>query len=380
MAMAPAPVPGHGHGHGGRLTIDLDALRANYRQMAGLAAPAECAAAVKADAYGLGLKPVSRALWQAGCRTFFVAHLSEAKRLRETLGAGPAVYVLNGLLPGQPPDFAALDARPVLCSGEQIAEWAEFCAQGATPKAAVMIDTGFNRLGLSAGELGALAADRSLAGGIDIALVISHLACADEPAHKLNAAQQKRLTAARKIFPDTQFGLSNSGGIHLGKPFAFDMVRTGIALYGGRAQASGGNPMAPVVRLDAAVIQVRDVPGGETIGYGATYRTKTPARVALLSIGYGDGFFRSLSASDDQPGGKVYFGDHEAKIIGRVSMDITAVDVTDVPHGLVTRGAWAQIIGPQQTAAALADDAGTIDYEVFTSLGSRYERIYSGLV
>ena len=383
MPPACRPMAGHMHGHGGRLTIDLDALRANYRHMADLAAPAECAAAVKADAYGLGLAPVSQALWRAGCRTFFVAHLSEAGRLRAALGAEAVVYVLNGLLPGLAPHLAAIDARPVLGSLAEIAEWREFRAGAKAsmppPKAAIMIDTGFNRLGLSAGELKALAADPCPMTGIDVALVMSHLACADEPAHELNARQQKRMAAIRATFPGTPFCLSNSGGIVMGAPFRFDMVRAGIALYGGRARAHGPNPMAPVVRLDAAVIQVRKVSAGATIGYGAAYRFKAPARVALLSIGYGDGLFRSLSGTDETPGGKVWFGAHAAPIVGRVSMDITAVDVSHVPQGLVFRGSWAQLIGPRQTAGDLAGDAGTIDYEVFTSLSSRYERIYSGL-
>ena len=202
--MSPVPGPvlpddssGHGPGHGGRLTIDLGALRSNYRRMTELAAPAECAAAVKADAYGLGIEPVSAALRQAGCLTFFVAHLSEAARLRAAIGGGAVIYVLNGLHPGLAPRYAAIDARPVLCSLEDIAEWQNCCATEPAPRAAIMIDTGFNRLGLSAVELGALDADRSLISGIELALVMSHLACADEPDHELNAIQLKRFAAAR---------------------------------------------------------------------------------------------------------------------------------------------------------------------------------------
>ncbi len=241
-----------------------------------------------------------------------------------------------------------------------------------------MIDTGFNRLGLSASEMSTLDADRSLVSGFDLALVMSHLACADEPKHDLNAVQLKRFTAARLIFANAKFCLSNSGGVMLGAPYQFDMVRTGTALYGGQVQANAPNPMAPVARLDAPVIQVRDVEAGDTIGYGASYRFDARARVALLSIGYGDGLFRGLSATNARPGGKVYFGDQPAPILGRISMDVTA-DVSRITCENVRRGSWAQIIGPQQSAYDLAGDAGTIDYEVFTGLGSRYERIYQGL-
>ncbi len=384
--MSPVPGPvlpddrsGHGPGHGGRLTIDLGALHSNYRRMTELAAPAECAAAVKADAYGLGLEPVSAALWQAGCRTFFVAHLSEAVRLRAAVGSEAVIYVLNGLLPGLAPRYAAIDARPVLCSPDDIAQWRKFCAGAPAPMAAIMIDTGFNRLGLSAVELGALDTDRSLISGIELALVMSHLACADDPDHELNAIQLKRFAATRPIFSDASFCLSNSGGVMLGKPFQFDMVRTGIALYGGQVRARGANPLAPVVRLDAPVVQIREIDTNDTIGYGASYRFTAPARVALLSIGYGDGLFRGLSATNAKTGGKVYFGAQAAPIVGRISMDITAVDISHIPHENVKRGSWAQIIGPRQSAFELAGDAGTIDYEVFTALGSRYERIYQGL-
>lgn len=368
-------------GHGGRMRIDLDGLRANYRKLSQLARPAECAAAVKADAYGLGAEPVCRALLEAGCRTFFVAHLSEAAHLRDLFGQRPQIYVLNGLPPGLAPQMADIGARPVLCCLDDIAEWQAFAAGNAgadAPPAAIMIDTGFNRLGLSDVDLAALSADPTRLQGFDLALVLTHLACADEPQHPMNAAQAARFETVVAAFPGVPAAVANSGGIFLGARYHADMVRTGISLFGGSAQGEDLNPMRPVVALDVPVIQNRQAAKGETVGYGATYTFDAPARLALLSIGYADGFFRSLSASDAIQGGKVYFDGRPAPIIGRISMDVTAIDVTALPASSATRGTWAEIIGPNQSASKLAKDAGTIDYELFTRLGSRAIRIYSG--
>ena len=360
--------------HGGRLAIDLAALADNYRTLAALAAPAETAAAVKGDGYGLGLSPVAAALRGAGCRTFFVAHLGEAEALRRTCpDPDIAIHVLNGLLPGMAPALAAIGARPVLGSLAEIDEWRAFAAASAAPPAGIQIDTGFTRLGLGEGDLARLAAEPERLSGIAIALVISHLACADDPGHAMNAAQLDRFAGARAVFPDVPASLANSAGIRLGARYHLDMVRPGIALYGARAVLGVANPMRPVVRLEVPIIQVRDASPGATAGYGATYRFHRPSRVALVSIGYADGFLRALGTA----GGRLFVAGHAAPIVGRVSMDVTAIDVTDIPQRHLARGAPVEVIGPHQSIDDLADAAGTIGYELLTRLGLRHTRVYS---
>lgn len=381
VSQGSAPSSGF-NGHGGRLTIDLGVLAENYHALANKAGGAECAAAIKGDAYGHGLEPVSKALWAAGCRTFCVAHLSEAKRIRDQLGSEPKIYILNGLLPGLAPQMAALDATPVLSSLDEIAEWKAYClsdaGKAADCKTAFMIDTGFNRLGLSQADLETIAHDEDILQGMKISWVMSHFACADTPGHPLNADQMRRFDQARQLFPEAAFSLANSGAFLGNDASRFDMVRIGLSLYGGAALTGGPNPLRPVARLDVPVLQCRNVKAGETIGYGATYKVDKPTRVALLSVGYADGFMRALSGHNNEPGGLVYFAGQAAPVIGRVSMDIISVDVSHLPRDLADRGSWAEVIGPHQSASTLAKAADTIDYEVFTSFGSRYERIYLG--
>lgn len=363
--------------HGARLRIDLAALAANWRILAARSDPAECAAAVKGDAYGLGLIEVSRTLIETGCRTFFVAHLSEARRFRDAFGADPVLYVLNGLLPGSAPEYATLDARPVMGSAEEVEEWRRFRADHAGPACALYVDTGFHRLGFDDDDLIRLATTPGWQEGLDIALLIGHLACADDPAHPMNQRQLARFEKVREALPGLPASIGNSGGLLLGPPYHLDLVRPGISLYGGRAQPGEPEIVSPVVTLEAPVIQVRSAAAGDTVGYSATYRFRRPSKIALLSIGYADGFPRALSGTDDVPGGNVWFGEAPAPVIGRVSMDITAVDVTGIDERLTRRGAYAEIIGPHQSADILAAASGTIDYEIFTRLGSRFERIYS---
>jgi alanine racemase len=341
------------------LTIDLSSLVDNYRRLVALSAPAECAAVVKADAYGLGMAACAPALARAGCKTFFVATLAEAIELRALLPQA-VIYLFDGLLPGTPPVFHAHDLRPVLNSADEIDEWAAFCsATGVKLPAAIHIDTGMNRLGLSRAEVEALAAAEDTLGAFDLALVMSHLACADEPEHPKSKAQRLAFDALRGLLPRMRASLANSGGILLGAPFHYDLVRPGIALYGGKPQAKGPNPFARVVHLAGRILQLRDVPAGE-------------------SIGYGDGLFRALSVGDGEAGMSVYVGPHPAPILGRVSMDLITIDVTGLPEGLARRGAFVELIGDQIAAHELAAHAGTIDYEVLTSLGARATRRYIG--
>ncbi len=366
-------------GHGGVLSIDLDALASNYRRLSKLAGPVETAAAVKGDGYGLGLNRVVQTLSRAGCRTFFVAHLGEAEALRRICPPDDAtIYVLNGLMPAMAPALAAIHARPVLGSVEEIEEWRSFANAHSAPPAAIHIDTGFTRLGLAPGALDDLVGANELFSGMGVALLMSHLACADEPEHPMNREQLARFRQAVELFTDIPASLASSAGIALGTGFHFDMVRPGIALYGGRARISGENAMQRVIGLEVPTLQIRDAEIGSTAGYGATYQFEHMSRVALVSIGYADGFFRSLSASNQRAGGRLFIAGTPCPIVGRVSMDITAIDVSHIGEQHLERGAMVEVFGDHQSIDDLAAAAGTIGYEVLTHLGLRHARVYSG--
>ena len=358
------------------LTIDLSAIAANYRTLCALAARAECAAVVKADAYGLGMAEAAPALWAAGCKTFFVATLAEAEALRALL-PGAIIYVLAGLSPGTAPIFRRHDLRPVLNSAEEIGEWAAYGASvGANLPCAVHIDSGMNRLGLSPAEVERVAAAQDVWSSLTLALVMSHLACADDPTHPKSETQRALFDRLRARLPDALASLANSAGMLLGEAYHYDLVRPGIALYGGDPQRSGGGWFEPVVELLGRILQVRDITAGESVGYGAIRTLKRPSRVAIVAVGYADGIFRSLSTRDEEEGLTVFIEGHAAPIIGRVSMDLITVDVTDLPQNAAKRGAWVELIGENISAHDFARHAGTIDYEVLTNLGARALRRY----
>lgn len=360
--------------NGAVLTIDLAALADNWRTLAAKVAPAECGAVVKANAYGLGIEEAAPALWRAGARTFFVALAEEGVRLRAVL-PDAVIYVLGGLLPGNADLLAAVDARPVLGSRAEVEDWAAFCAtRGADLPAAIHVDTGMNRLGLTVGEALALA---QRGAGFSPCLVMTHLACGDTPGHPLTALQRERFARAAAAFPGVPASLANSAGCLLGPDYHFDITRPGIALYGGRAMA-GSTPLKSVVRLDVPVIQVRRGLPGDTVGYGAAQRLARNSRIAVLSFGYADGFHRGFGASDGHPGADAILAGRRCPLVGRVSMDLTAVDVTDLPEDAVQRGDRAVILGDGIGVDELAAHGGTIGYEVLTSLGRRYRRVYTG--
>jgi alanine racemase len=360
------------------LTIDLGAVAANYRTLCELAAPAECAAVVKADAYGLGMAQIASTLWRIGCKTFFVATLDEGERLR-TLLPEAVIYVLGGLMPGTAELYRAHKLRPVLNSADEVREWAAFCAkQGDKLACAVHIDTGMNRLGLSAEEVDQVAAAPELWSALDLALVMSHLACADEPDHPKNEAQRTMFDRLRARLPSAPASFANSPGILLGPAFFYDLVRPGLALYGGQPRRHDDTPFRPVVQLEGRILKVRDASPGESVGYGATRTFREAARLAIVSVGYADGFFRALSLADGETGFAGYVGPHAAPIVGRVSMDLVVLDVSHVPEQRAQRGAWVELIGPNVPAHVLAAHAGTIDYEVLTNLGRRALRRYVG--
>ena len=370
---ADAPVPPEARAV---LTIDLGALRANWGALNRVCGQAECAGVVKADAYGLGIDQIAEALRREGCRTFFVATLSEARRVRE-VQPGAVIYVLDGLLAGAETHYTGFDLRPCLSSLAEVRDWAAWCqAIGRRLAAAVHLDTGINRLGLGPADVTLLAAERDLFAAFDLSLVMSHLACADEPDSPRNPAQRRLFDQLRAQLPPARASLANSGGVFLGPDYHYDLVRPGIALYGGRAHEGRENPMRYVVRFQARILQVRDVAAGEAVGYGATFKVERPSRVAVLACGYADGFLRALSVSTGTAGPVGHIGPHPVPIIGRVSMDLITVDVTDVPANLAVRGNWVEILGPRTTIDDLTDRAGTIGYELLTRLGQRVHRVY----
>lgn len=351
------------------IRIDLAALRRNWRSLAAMAAPAECAAAVKADAYGIGLGPAVEALSAEGCETFFVALPEEGVAARRH-ALNATIYVLNGFFTEAEALYRDHDLRPVLNHAAELAAWA---ARGGRPSA-LHVDTGMSRLGLTMQDAMALAGSPALSDA-GVALVMSHFACADEPGHPLNASQIAATAALKEAFR-LPVSLANSAGIHLGREAHFDMVRPGIALYGGRS--APGAQTETVVTATARVLQIRDVPPGETVGYGATRRLIRDTRLAVLSAGYADGYPRAAGSSDDLEGGAVMFGRRPAPILGRVSMDLLAVDVTAIPEGEAAVGSEAELFGPAMSIDTVADRAGTIAYEVLTRLGRRGRRIYDG--
>jgi len=359
------------HGTAGRLRIDLGALVANYRLIAQQVAPARVAGVVKADAYGLGAIPVSAALYAAGCRHFFVAHLCEAAVLQPHLPSDATLYILNGLQPGAEADCAAIGAVPVLNSLEQIDGWAALaCTLGRPLSGVIQVDSGMARLGLTPADLATLHVSPQRLGGIALQLVMTHLACADDPDDDFNLQQRATFDAIARQFPGIPRSIDNSGGAMAQGVAHGDLVRAGIALYGG-APHGQPNPMRAVIALDAHILQLRTIDAGAGVGYGLTHRFDRPSHIATVSVGYADGWPRHLSNR-----GSAWIAGVRAPIVGRVSMDSLALDVTDVPDTLLYAGAPVELIGPHQSIDDVAAQADTISYEILTRLGHRYARTY----
>jgi len=362
-----------GHAAPAILTIDLAGIAENYRLLAAKAAPAECAGVVKADAYGLGAATVAPVLWQSGCRTFFVAMLAEGIALRGLL-PDAAIYVLDGLHGAEPRAFLTARLRPVLVSRREIEDWLEAAGAAGDGQFGLHLDTGMARLGVPQDELDALIADDETVKRLRPALVMSHFACADTTDHPLNREQPRRFRDALdrlRLSKDATRSLAASSGIFLEPDCRFDLVRPGAALYGIAPVADQPNPMRQVVGLQARILQVRRVDAGSTVGYGATHRFDRQARLATIGLGYADGFMRSLSNR-----GGAYIGGHRAPIVGRVSMDLVTIDITDIPEHEAQVGTWVDLIGRHNPVDTVAAEAGTIGYEILTSLGRRYHRHY----
>ena len=360
----------------GLVTVDLDQIAANWRALAAVVAPAECAAVVKADAYGLGVERIVPALVTAGCRTFFVATAEEAAQVRN-LTEVAVIYVLDGLVSGSGPWLADIGARPALATLDDCLEWAALCdARDRVMAAALHVDTGLNRLGLSAADVTALAADSSLFNRIGVSLVMSHLASADTPGDRKNTAQLLAFEQLRAALPPAPASLAASDGLMLGADYHFDLVRPGYAIYGGQPTKGRTAPVKPAVRVQARVLQVREVAEGETVGYSATWRAMRPSRIATIAAGYADGTARAASATNTTAGGSIGFKGRIAPLVGRVSMDLITADVTGLGESAPRRGDFVDLVGPGLSLEAVGAASGTIGYEVLTRLPRRFHRRY----
>ncbi len=356
---------------GAVLGIDLEAVAANYRELCRRLDGVSCAGVVKSDAYGLGVEEVAPVLANAGCREFFVAHIEEGIELRKILPKAE-IHILNGMFPGAEETYTENNLIPVIGSLHEAKIWKIWCGETPLP-CDLHVDTGMLRLGLSPKELGQIADEPDLIQGLDIQNIISHLASADEAQSSQNVAQLNTFRRAREILPMGRASFCNSSGIFLGSEYHFDLARPGVALYGANPSPGNPNPMRDVVSLKARIVQVRDADMPETVGYGATYAIKKPSRIATVPVGYSDGVLRSLSNNSCG-----YIGEHCVPLVGRVSMDLITFDVSDVPEEFAHAGQWIEMIGPHHTVDDMARDANTIGYEVLTSLGRRYHRVYKG--
>lgn len=352
------------------LTVDLAALAANWRALAARAAPAECAGIVKADGYGLGAGPVARALYKTGCRTFFVARLSEGVALRDFAADDARICVLDGLMPGEEEIYARRNLTPVLNDPGQMARWqAAARRRGDSLDAFVHFDTGMSRLGLTPAETRKLIANPTALAGLKLVAVMSHLVSSEEPDDPLNPGQLGLFRAIRAAFPDAKASFANSSGVFLGADYWFDQIRPGCAIYGVNPTPKQPNPMACVARLQARILQIREIDRPQTVGYGATWQASRPTRVATIACGYADGWLRSLSGR-----GRASIRGQTVPFIGRVSMDLVALDVSGVPAA--QPGEMVELMGPQISVDSVADMAGTNGYEVLTRLGARIARSY----
>ena len=376
------PPPGHA---GGVLRIDLDAIAANYRVLRARLAGATCGAVVKADGYGLGAAKVAKALAGAGCRDFFVALIDEGVEIRAVLPAAD-IYAFCGATPETAAALAEHRLIPALNDLGQIEAYSAYARTRATEAgggdgsgrlaALIHIYNGITPSCLEAREVAALADNPERLAGIEVKYVMSHLAAAEEPADPLNARQLAAFDDARaRLGPgiDAPASFANSSGIFLGPDYHFDLARPGAALYGIAPQAGVPNPMTQVVRLQGKILQVRDVDSPMTVGYGATHRVRAKGRIATVGVGYADGYFRALGNR-----GHAYIGETRVPVVGRVSMDLITFDVAKVPPDQAVPGGFIDLISDHHPVDALAEEAGTIGYEILTALGRRYHRIYSG--
>ena len=345
------------------LEIDLGAVVANWRTLWARHPSGPVAGVVKADGYGLGARQVAAALHRAGCRHFFVAYLNEALAIRDVV-PDAMLAVLSGLIPGTEDAYVAHDLTPVLGSLDEIARW-----RGRGRAAILHVDTGMSRLGLSRAEAGGAGADHTRLDGLTIRYVMSHLVSSEMPDDPMNQLQRQRFAAARAMLPPAPCSLANSSGIFLGPAFGSDLARPGAALYGVNPTPGRPNPMRAVVRLRYGCWRCATSRRATSVGYNGTWIAARPSRIATAALGYADGFHRSLSGR-----GSACFDGTPVPLVGRVSMDLTTFDVTD--HPAVQPGCWLEVLGPHLSPDDVAEAAGTNGYEVLTSLGRRFHRVY----
>lgn len=364
-----------------RLTIDLRALADNWRFMAKKSGGARTAAVLKANAYGVGLEPAARTFHQAGARDFFVASPAEGVALRPIVPDG-RIFVLSGMWPGSERLFFEHDLVPVIASQEQLAVFMAAISERGDHPCALQVDTGMNRLGLTVADALALAHDPARPASFCPVLILSHLACGDEPLHPMNRMQLDRFRAAIRAYEGVEASLANSAGIFLGDEFHFQLTRPGISLYGGAAVNDEPNPMRPVVKAEARILQVREAKIGEGVSYGAAGMLARDSRIAVVAIGYADGYLRSLSGAGVPlrravaTGASGFLHGRPVPLIGRVTMDLTHFDVTDLPERSVRAGDFIELFGPNMPIETVSKAGGTIDYVLLTSLGPRYRRDY----
>ncbi|MBM3548424.1 MAG: alanine racemase [Alphaproteobacteria bacterium] len=353
---------------GAVLTVDLDAVAANWHLLAARAAPhADCAAMVKADAYGLGAEQVGPALAKAGARVFFVATLDEGIRLRRAIAQ--EIGVLEGPRPASEGEFRAQKLTPVINSLDQLARW----RSSGGGRAIVHVDTGMSRLGLSETEVETLAAEPTRLESVDLAWVMSHLVSGEVQHDPDNALQLARFRSALAKLPKAKASLANSAGIFLGSAYHFNLVRPGAALYGLAPVDHSPNPMRTTVKLEAEILTVRWIADGRSVGYNAQWRANRLTRIATVGVGYADGYLRSLTNR-----GRGYIAGRSIPLVGRVSMDLVTFDVTDLPEAECRPGTMVTLMGPELPPDALGALAGTNGYQMLTGLSRRYARRYLG--
>jgi len=375
VADARAPIPPDRAG--AVLTVDLAAIVENWRLLSRkLKHNCDCGAVVKADGYGLGAEQIGAALAGAGCKTFYVAHLDEGIVLRAAIGKGPRIVVMHGVNPGYEGELFRHSLIPVLSTPQQIVDWKTFASDAdVLQESLIQVDTGMNRLGLSEQEFADHMSDPDAFTGLTPLALMSHLACAGAPDHELNLAQLNRFTSAlsafRTKFGDAKGTLANSSGIFLGDAWHFDFARPGAALYGLNPQPGHANPMLPVARLQAKILQIRRVDSTQTVGYGATFQAADGAKLATVSVGYADGFHRALSNA-----GTARLDGVPVAVAGVVSMDLMTFDVSNVPDSSLRPGAMIDLLVQDHGPDDLGSEGGTIGYEILTSLGDRYARRY----
>lgn len=353
------------------LNINLKSISNNYQKISGMVMPAICAATVKADAYGLGLEQVALTLQKSGCKYFFVSDLSEGVRLRNIFGSNDnIIYALNGLKPSMTEEYIAFKITPVIGSPAELEEYYANTKKNMENPIALHFDTGFSRLGFDEVEIDELLIDR-----LNIDLIVSHLSTAEDIESNISENQLNQLLKYSDRFVGIKKTIANSAAIFRDKSFLLDMVRPGISLYCGYNGTESSNKLEPAIELYAPIIQVKDLKAGSTIGYGASYVAKKNIRIALVEFGYADGLPWSLKSTNQETGGRFYINDHAAPILGRVSMDIVAIDITKIKSD-IKRGDFVEIIGSNQNIDTLAKNAGTISYEILTRLNSRVKKFY----